>query len=150
MTGKQSRQQQIREILRRNEIHSQEQLQDLLAAESIPITQATLSRDLRDIGAVRGPKGYVIQASRSGVALDTRGLERTLRGTVQDVQRGGTLVVLRTEPAHAQAVARGIDQAQLPQVLGTVAGVDTVFIAAGSSGEAREVVRLLRRALGIR
>ncbi len=150
MAGKQSRQQQIREILRRNEIHSQEQLQDLLAAESIPITQATLSRDLRDIGAVRGPKGYVVQASRSGAALDTRGLERTLRGTVHDVQRGGTLVVLRTEPANAQSVARAIDQAQLPQVIGTVAGIDTVFVAAGSAGEAREVGRLLRRAVGLR
>lgn len=150
MTGKQLRQQQIREILRRNEIHSQEQLQDLLSAESIPITQATLSRDLRDIGAVRGPRGYVIQANRSGAALDTKGLERALRGVVHDIQRGGTLVILRTEPAHAQAVAREIDRAQLPQVMGTIAGDDTVFAATGSSGEARDIYRLLRKAAGYR
>lgn len=150
MAAKQARQQQIREILQRNEIHSQEQLQDLLAAESIPITQATLSRDLRDIGAVRGPKGYVVQANRSGAALDTRGLERALRGAVRQVTRGGNLVVVRTETALAQAVARAIDDLQLPQLLGAIAGSDTVFLAAGSSGEAREVLRLLRRAAGLR
>lgn len=150
MTGKQLRQQQIREILARNEIHSQEQLQDLLAAESIPITQATLSRDLRDIGAVRGPKGYVPQANRTGTAIDTRAMERVFRGVVHDVQRGGTLVVLRTETAHAQAVAREIDRVQLPQAIGTIGGRDTVFVATASVGEARDLLRLLRKAAGHR
>ena len=65
MIDKPARQQRIREILARNEIHTQDQLHGLLAAERISITQATLSRDLRDIGAVRRPDGYSIDVNAS-------------------------------------------------------------------------------------
>jgi transcriptional regulator of arginine metabolism len=148
--GREARQQRIREILARNEIQSQEQLLDLLAADNIPTTQATLSRDLRDIGAVRGPRGYVIRATSDGETLDTKALERALRPVLRGVERGGALVVLRTEPGHAQPVAHEIDRAQLPQVIGTIAGYDAVFVATGSSGEARELLRLLRAVMGRR
>ncbi len=60
MADKRQRQQRIREILARNEIHSQDQLQDLLSAESIRTTQATLSRDMRELGAVKGSGGYTL------------------------------------------------------------------------------------------
>lgn len=146
MTDKRSRQERIRKILGHNEIHSQEQLQDLLAAESIAITQATLSRDLREIGAIRSPRGYLVSANRNGGPLDTKVLAKAFRGVILDVRRGGTLVVLRTEPGHGPLVAREIESAGMPQVLGAMAAQDIVFVATGSTGEAREVLRLLRQA----
>ncbi len=145
MIDKEGRQQRIREILARNEIHSQGQLQALLAAERIPTTQATLSRDLRDIGAVRGPAGYEVHTGRSLPGLDTKDLERALRGVVVEAGRGGTLVVLRTEPGHAPAVARHIEASSSPLVLGATADHGTVFVATGSAGEAKELLRVLRR-----
>ncbi len=149
MSDKRSRQQRIRKILAHNEILSQDQLLDILAAESVAITQATLSRDLRDIGAVRSPKGYLVQASTTGEALDIKALDRAFRGVLLDVRRGGTLVVLSARPGHGPLVAREIDGAKIPQVLGTIASHDTVFVAAGSTGEARELLKLLRQAAGL-
>ncbi len=145
MIDKAQRQQRIREILGRNEIHNQEQLLDLLHAESIETTQATLSRDLRDIGAVRSAQGYVLQADRGGRDLDTRQLKGTLREALVAAERGGTLVVLRTHPGHGPAVAHEIERAALPQVIGTIAGHDTVFVAAGSPGQAGQVLKLFRK-----
>lgn len=145
MIDKEGRQQRIREILARNEIHSQGQLRALLAAERIPTTQATLSRDLRDIGAVRGAKGYAVHSGRSLPGLDARDLERALRGVVLEVRRGGTIVVIRTEPGHAAAVARHIEAARSPLVLGATADHGTVFVATGSAGEAKELLRQVRR-----
>lgn len=150
MIAKEQRQRRIREILTRNEIRSQDQLQGLLLTESIDVAQATLSRDLREVGAVRGPTGYLIRANRRGDELDTKSLQRALHGAVGRVERGGTVVVLRTEPGMAPAVARGVDEAALPQVIGTIAGHDTVFVAAGSAGEARELARLLKKAARLR
>ncbi len=148
MLPKDKRRQRVREILARNEIHSQEQLQDLLFAESIATTQATLSRDLRDLGAVRGPKGYVLPpAPRSHP--NSKELKHALRGTAS-IRRGGTLVVLGTDPGHAQALALHIGSADLPQVLGTVAGHDTLIVATQSAGQARELLRLFEKLAGRR
>lgn len=149
MIDKRSRQQRIRKILAHNEIHSQEQLQDLLSAEDIAITQATLSRDLRDIGAVRGPRGYLVEATRAGTPIDTKALGKALHGVIRDVRRGGTLLVILTEPGHGPLVAREVERAGIPQVIGTIAGDSTVFVASGSAGEAREAARMIRRAAGM-
>ena len=149
MLAKDKRRQRVREILARNEIHSQEQLQDLLFAENIATTQATLSRDLRDLGAVRGPKGYVLPPSAPRSHPDSKGLKHALRGTAS-IQLGGTLVVLGTDPGHAQALALHIDRADLPQILGTVAGHDTLIVATQSAGQARELLRLFEKLAGRR
>ncbi len=149
MLPKDKRRQRVREILARNEIHSQDQLQDLLFAESIATTQATLSRDLRDLGAVRGPKGYVLPPSTPRSHPDSKKLKHALRGT-SSIRRGGTLVVLGTDPGHAQALALHIDRAGLPQVLGTIAGHDTLIVATQSAGQARELLRLFENLAGRR
>ncbi len=146
---KDKRRQRVREILARNEIHSQDQLQDLLFTESIATTQATLSRDLRDLGAVRGPEGYVLPPSTPRSHPDSKKLKHALRGT-SSIRRGGTLVVLGTDPGHAQALALHIDRAGLPQVLGTVAGHDTLIVATQSAGQARELLRLFENLAGQR
>ncbi len=144
MADKQQRQQRIREILASNEVHSQVQLLELLYAEEIAITQATLSRDLRDLGAVKERGGYVLAAA-GPASFDSKPLERALEGALFSAERGGTLVVLRTAAGHAQALALEISKAQLPQVIGTVAGHDAVFVATRAGGQAGEVLRLIRR-----
>ena len=125
MADKRQRQQRIREILARNEIHSQDQLQDLLSAESIRTTQATLSRDLRDLGAVKGSGGYTLPDTAARSHSEMGDLQRLLRVAIISVQRGGTLVVLRTSPGHAHALAAEIDKARLRQVIGTIADTST-------------------------
>ncbi len=149
MADKRQRQQRIREILARNEIHSQDQLQDLLSAESIRTTQATLSRDMRDLGAVKGPAGYTLPSAAARSHSEMGDLQRLVRVAMISVQRGGTLVVLRTSPGQAHALAAEIDKARLRHVIGTIADHDTVLAATQSSGQAREVARILEKLAGL-
>ena len=150
MVPRQQRHQRIREILAHNEIHSQEQLQDLLFAEDIQTTQATLSRDLRDLGAVKGSRGYALGnvAARSGAG--DRELREILKRDLLSAERGGPLAVLHTRRGRAQVLTSEIQSLGLPYVLGTIAGTDTVFVATQSSGQAREFVALVRRWAGLR
>ena len=148
--SRQQRHQRIREILSHNEIHSQEQLQDLLFAEDLQTTQATLSRDLRDLGAMKGPRGYALGnvAARSGAG--DRELREILKRDLLSAERGGPLAVLHTRRGQAQVLTSEIQSLGLPYVLGTIAGSDTVFVATQSSGQAREFVALIRRWAGLR
>lgn len=149
MADKRQRQQHIREILARNEIHSQDQLQDLLSAEGIRTTQATLSRDMRDLGAVKGSGGYTLPNTAARSHSEMGDLQRLLRVAMISVQRGGTLVVLRTSPGQAHALAAEIDKARLRQIIGTIADHDTVLAATQSAGQAREVTRVLEQLAGL-
>ncbi|MHC4946637.1 MAG: arginine repressor [Planctomycetota bacterium] len=150
MTIKQRRHQRIRDLLRRNEVHSQQQLQELLAAEHIAVTQATLSRDLRDIGVAKGPRGYELAEQRVKAEHIDHALRRGLAGRIVSIRQGGTLVVVRTRGGEARDLAARIEGADLALVLGTVAGDDTVFVATQSSNQAAHLVRLLRSLTGRR
>ncbi len=149
-----ARQQRISDLLAEQQISSQEQLQEMLAYQRIHVTQATLSRDLRDLGVLKGPEGYRLPdgAGSSGgsgaAALGLRDLERVLPGVLVSVEVGGNLVVLHTQPAHANPLAIEIDRARLPEVLGTIAGDDTVFVATRSEREAGKLLRTFRRMAG--
>lgn len=147
---KQQRHQRIREILSHNEIHSQEQLQDLLFAEDIQTTQATLSRDLRDLGAVKGPRGYSLPNNGARGGLDDANVRRILKRDLLSAERGGPLAVLHTRQGRAPVLTSEIQSMGLPYVLGTIAGSDTVFVATQSSGQARAFVALVRRWAGLR
>ena len=147
--SKQQRHQRIREILSHNEIRSQEQLLDLLFAEDIQTTQATLSRDLRDLGAVKSDQGYSLGNNGGYDGGDNTQVRRALKRNLLSAERGGPLAVVHTRRGQAQALTRDIENLHLPYVLGTIAGSDTVFIATQSSGRARELVRMLRRWAGL-
>jgi transcriptional regulator of arginine metabolism len=124
----------IVEILRRLEVRSQPELAALLAAEGFAVTQATLSRDLVELGAVRvrrGP-GTLVYAlpGEAGVTqgfLDAR-LARLCEELLVTAEASANLVVLRTPPGAAQFLASAIDSAVLPALLGTIAGDDTVLV----------------------
>ena len=142
-TGKCERHDRIRQILARNEVHNQADIVDLLEAEGIPTTQATLSRDLREIGVVKSPWGYAVSPAGAALATRRRELVSGLRGLIQSVDRGGTLVVIRTKPGHGGPVARQLEDADLHEILGVVSDTGTVFVATRASAHARELVRVL-------
>ena len=145
MAQKRDRQELIRDLLARNDITNQEQLQDLLAAEGVETTQATLSRDLRDIGAIKGSAGYTVAMNDAESRPEVQALRTTLQSELGRIDRGGTVLVLHTRAGEARRVAEEIDHSDLPGVLGTIAGDDTVFLAARSNAQASEILRLLRR-----
>lgn len=139
--GKAQRQHRIRQILAEHAVGSQGQLVDLLADAEVVATQATVSRDLEDLGAmkVRVPGGatvYAIPELPSEQFAPEDHLRRVLGEWLVDVERSGDLVVLRTPPGSAHVVASALDRSGLPRLLGTVAGDDTILaIATETSGE---------------
>ncbi len=134
----------IRRLLQEGAVSSQDELQRRLAEQGVQVTQATLSRDLRDLGVVRahGPEGprYVLdQRARYMSALrEVVGME------IQDVRTNGQLVVLRTLPGRAEGVAGFLDALSSPDILGTIAGDDTVFIAPSAPERCAEIVAAIR------
>ena len=137
-TGKAQRQHRIARILTDHAVSSQGQLVELLALDEITATQATVSRDLEDLGAikVRVPGGltvYAIPEHPTEQIAPQDHLRRVLGDWVVDAVRSGDLVVLRTPPGSAHVVASAIDRSGLESVIGTVAGDDTIVVIAAES-----------------
>lgn len=135
---KAARRRRIVELLARSAVGSQAQLVELLAAEGFTVTQATLSRDLDDLRAVKltnaaGAPVYAVPSeggdTRPTPAPDTTSrLTRVAQDVLVSVDSSGNLVVLRTPPGGAQYLASAIDRSDWPQLIGTVAGDDTVLL----------------------
>ena len=134
-----ARQARIVATLSSAEVRSQSELAALLAADGIEVTQATLSRDLEELGAVklRGADGgvgvYMVPEDGSplrGVSGGTTRLSRLLSELLVSTDASGNLAVLRTPPGAADYLASAIDRAALPYIVGTIAGDDTIFVAA--------------------
>jgi transcriptional regulator of arginine metabolism len=124
--NKSFRQGQILKLIRSSQIHTQEDLAHELRRVGVPATQVTLSRDIRELGLVKTSEGYaetadLVPAGRADVAA-------AIRDTVLDIKVAQNLLVLRTPPAHANAVASALDHAEWPEVTGTIAGDDTVLV----------------------
>jgi transcriptional regulator of arginine metabolism len=133
--SKQQRQHRIAQIVGQAQVTSQGQLVELLAAAGVEATQATVSRDLEDIGAVKvraasGESVYAVPAAANGRAAPEDHLRRLLGEWVVEVASSANLVVLRTPPGSAHVVASALDRARLPEILGTVAGDDTIVVVA--------------------
>jgi transcriptional regulator of arginine metabolism len=134
-----SRQARIIELIARSTVRSQTELLGMLAAEGISITQATLSRDLDELGAVklRGVNGgapvYVIPEDGSPVRAvegGTARLGRLLSELLVSADASANLAVLRTPPGAAHFLASALDRAALTDVVGTIAGDDTIIVVA--------------------
>ncbi|WP_460962602.1 arginine repressor [Parasphingorhabdus pacifica] len=139
MTTRVARQARIIELVASMAVRSQTELARLLAGDGIEVTQATLSRDLDELGAVklRGPDGgaavYVVPEDGSpvrGVQGGTSRLSRLLGELLVSADGSGNLTVLRTPPGAAQFLASAIDRAALLEVVGTIAGDDTLMVIA--------------------
>lgn len=133
-------------ILREGGASSQKEIVAALRRAGHEVTQATVSRDLREVGAskVRAEDGFVYRLTddvgRSWNGdLVARNLERSLNEFAIEVKLAHSIVVVTTAPGHASAVARAIDLAGLDSVVGTVAGDDTIFVATQSPESARRL-----------
>jgi len=139
-------------VVRDGGVHSQEELARLLRRRGITVAQPTLSRDVRQLGLVKTPAGYVAPGAAPlepvPAAARQAKLARALRSFALAVQRAGSLVVVKTPPAAAQPVARALDEASLAEVVGTIAGDDTVFVATPSAPAARALQRRLAALAG--
>lgn len=144
-----ARREAIRRLLLERPIATQEELAERLAEEGIDATQATLSRDLAYLGAVRAarPEGGTVYALEPLVS-PLPGGRRDLGLLVLSIEENGHLVVMRTGAGAASAVARAVDLARLPDCLGTVAGDDTIFAAPSKGRSARRLADKLRQHFG--
>lgn len=148
------RRDEILKLIRDGAVHSQEELQHRLARRGIDVAQPTLSRDLKDLGLAKTSGGYVVPGEESTTEVELRArsgerLERALREWVLGVRAAGNLVVVRTPPAAAHPVARALDEAALDGVVGTIAGDDTIFLAAATVAAANRLARRLEPGLAV-
>lgn len=149
MTTKTQRQQIIGEMLGAEAVTSQEQIVDLLAERGVAATQATVSRDLDDLGAIKvrmpgGLTAYVVPDHPHEQVVPAGHLRRVFAEWVVGAEASGNIVVLRTLPGSAHVVASAIDRSGLDEVLGTVAGDDTLMVVATAGYSGDSVADLFR------
>jgi transcriptional regulator of arginine metabolism len=152
--AKPQRQHRIARLLEQHAVTSQGQLVDLLAAEGVVATQATVSRDLEELGAVKvraagGESVYAIPELPSEQRAPEEHLRRVFGEWVVEVAHSANLVVLRTPPGSAHVVGSALDRAALPDVLGTVAGDDTLLVVAAERAGGRRVAQQLSELAGL-
>ncbi|MGA1052501.1 MAG: arginine repressor [Ilumatobacteraceae bacterium] len=148
------RQQTISRLLQQHEVTNQPQLVDLLAAEGIAATQATVSRDLDDLGAVKvrvpgGATVYAVPEFAPERVAPLEQLRRVMGEWVADVTHSANLVVVRTPPGCAHVVASALDRSGLDGLLGTVAGDDTMMCVATEQVGGAGLAAVLRDLAGI-
>jgi transcriptional regulator of arginine metabolism len=148
MTGKTQRQRMMADWLREHRVGSQEELVARLSLAGIAATQATVSRDLLEIGAVKqkrdGEIRYVMPDQvEPGYAAEK--LDRLLAEWVDAIIPAGNLLVLKTPPGSANLVANALDAAGLDEVAGTIAGDDTIFVALTDGVNPHSAASLLQR-----
>jgi transcriptional regulator of arginine metabolism len=153
MTAKPQRQRMIADWLRSGRVGSQEELVARLNLAGVTATQATVSRDLDEIGAIKLKRDGNIRYLLPDMVDPTHAaakLDRLLAEWVIGIIPAGNLVVLKTPPGSANLVANALDAAALPEVAGTLAGDDTIFLAIANGFGAGRVVDLIeeRRARG--
>ncbi len=154
MADKTRRQQLLRQLITDGDLRSQAQVVDALAATGVEVHEATVSRDLGEVGAVkvRGADGSLVYrlAADPGPSSARERLDETLRRFVTNVTASGNLAVLRTPPACAHPVASAIDLAELDHVIATVSGDDTILVVAEEGTTGRSLADELAGRAGLR
>jgi transcriptional regulator of arginine metabolism len=145
---KAARQQALAALLRTRQVSSQALVLEHLRGQGFDATQATISRDLDDLGAVkvRGPDGrlvYALPEPGGGHGADHDEVRRMLGASLLAIVPSGNLVVLRTPPGHAAALASSLDRAGIAGVAGTVAGDDTILVVCTERTPGRAMARQL-------
>jgi transcriptional regulator of arginine metabolism len=146
MVMKARRQAAILELVDREAVRSQQQLREQLGHRGFDVTQATLSRDIRDLGLVKRAADGAYQRSAENAAAPVSAfvaLQRALAEYVSVVDCVQQLVVVKTGAGQAQPLALAIDRARLREVVGTIAGDDTILVISRDPENARELARQL-------
>ena len=136
---------QILKLVRSRSLRTQEELARSLRTVGVRATQVTLSRDIRELGLVKTADGYSLPAEAAPTGPD---LATVLREFLLDVRVAQNLLVLITPPAHANSVAEALDQAAWPEIVGTIAGDNTVLVIAPAAKKAAALREKLLRFLG--
>ena len=127
---------------------SQDDLRKRLASKGFHVTQATLSRDIHELRLAKGPSGYTLPGFPDGNDEDSPGIRQVLEGFGLEVRQAINLLVLVTATGSAQPVAAGIDYEDWPEVVGTIAGDDTVLIICPDEKQGRTVKARIEEYIG--
>jgi transcriptional regulator of arginine metabolism len=152
--NKNQRQHKITDLLRNEPVTNQGQLVELLEHEGVVATQATVSRDLDELGAVKvkvagGDAVYAIPENPADRVVPEDLLKRVLSNWVVDIQSSANIVVIRTPPGSAHVVASAIDRAGMPDVLGSVAGDDTMFVVTYEGTDGKDLAARFKEIAGL-
>ena len=137
--NKRERQQQILSLIRAKPVGTQEDLRALLERAGVPATQSSVSRDLEELGVVKHHGHYTLPRTNGNA----------VRGLLSLDQAGETLIIARTVPGLASAVAVEIDAAAIAEIVGTIAGEDTIFIAVREAKSQRVAIKEIWNLFGI-
>jgi len=142
----------LAEAIRAGALPSQEEVTERLKLLGFEVTQATVSRDLEQLGAVKVKRGgilsYALPDQINAADWSTGRLERILREWVVSIEAAGQMIVLRTPPGSAHLVASAIDHARLPEIAGTVSGDDTMFVAVRDGVDLGKLLARFERMMG--
>ncbi len=130
---------QILKLIRAKRIHTQEELAQELLAVDVEATQVTLSRDIRELGLVKTVDGY--REMTAGTEKNAPDLGTLISEFLQDVKLAQNLLVIKTTPGGANSMAVALDQSGWPQIVGTVAGDDTILVITADNAAAAELRR---------
>jgi transcriptional regulator of arginine metabolism len=128
------RQKKIVEIISQKKIQTQKELADSLRLSGFEVTQATVSRDVRELGLIKAPSEkntvrYTLPGTPAPMQSDNR-LKRSFKDSVVSLDHSENLIIIKTLPGEAQGVASAVDQAGWPEIVGTIGGDDTILVIA--------------------
>jgi transcriptional regulator of arginine metabolism len=143
MISKKARQDRIIEIIRKGNVASQEELSELLEKEAITVTQSTLSRDIRELGAVKSRGFYRVTVARNN-APSPESVRRALQQFLLRIEVSGNILMLKTPPGSAHSLGVVMDAVEWPEILGTVAGDDTIFVLLRNQHLGNKILKRIR------
>jgi len=142
------RQRAILQSLKQGTFASQDDLQRVLRKRGFKVGQATLSRDIRDLNLSKTSHGYAVSNGENGVGVALPPVSRLVREFVLDVRSAQNLLVVKTIVGSAQPVAAALDETDWPEVVGTIAGDDTILIVCPDKEEGRKLAGRIEEMLG--
>lgn len=143
---KRARHKAILHLVRTGEIYSQDDLMRGLEARKIEVSQSTLSRDIQELRLAKAGGVYTVGDAEPAKTSEDDVL-RIIREFLLEIVIAENLVILKTGPGNASTLSRAVDDAVWPEVVGSIAGDDTIFVAAHSAAEARKLEHRLRKIL---
>lgn len=136
----------LKEIMEKGDVHTQLELKKSLARKGVSVSQATVSRALKELGYARAPAG---NGSYRLIKVEGRDehIDLLFRLGLEEMTPVGNLILIKTRPGNAQAVAGAIDRTRVKGILGTIGGDDTILAVTQDAATARRVVKNLRKML---
>ncbi|MGF7185802.1 transcriptional regulator of arginine metabolism [Desulfitispora alkaliphila] len=145
---KQKRQRNILDIIEEKAVETQDELTQELCNRGIIVTQATVSRDIKEMGLVKVPKGgdkycYALPNDKSLSSADQRRLERLFKDSVIDLNYSENIILVKTYPGAAPSVASALDYSDISEIIGSVAGDDTILLVIKPKEAVQEILEKL-------